>query len=184
MNASWMNKTTPGNATIIMNKTKGEFNKTIITPSGVTINIQKTNGTIQITVNSTRIGNIIQIIKNREKRAFVFKLLKNKTLNQSIKKEIKEKIIHAMRNATIRKEIIQNKTLLKEIVHPKIKPIIETGIIKNTTIVKSGNSTLISMKVIVHKKIFGFFPVNMKEDILTNDTYYKVKKPWWAIFAI
>ena len=182
-NSSFINKTTKGNVTITMNKTENGFTRTITTPRGIIV-IQKTNGTIQITVNNTRIGNLIQVIKNKEKRAYIFHILHNTHLNSTIKREIRERIITAMRNSTLRKEILQNKTLLMEIIHPRVKPIIETGIIKNTTIIENGNSTMISMKVVVHKKLFGFIPVNIDENVITNDTYYKIKRPWWSIFAI
>ena len=190
MNSTIMNNTnhsiinnTKGNATVLINKTESGFTKNITTPNGI-ITVQKTNNSIQITINNTKIENIIQMIKNRGKRAIIIHLLKNENVNNSVKKQVREKIINAMKNSTLRKEILQNKTILKEIVHPRVKSIIDTGIIKNTTIIKNGNSTLISMKVVVHKKILGLFPVNIDEKVLTNDTYYKIKRPWWAIFAI
>ncbi len=167
----------------IQNQTQrhGEINKTIITPMG-SITIIKQNGTMSITINNTNIGKIINIIKNRENRTFIFRLLQSKNINKTLKKEIKIKILKSIKgNITLEREILMNKTILEQFVHPHIKPIVEKAVIKNVTII---NNSTIKMKIIVQKKIFGIFPVNMSEEIITNDTYYQEKKPWWSIFAI
>ncbi len=152
----------------------------------VTVNASK-NETVVIISHQTPHGTmnkILTMLRNKENRTYVFHMLMNKTVNEKTRIMVKKQIINMIKeNSEFRKQIIMNKTLLIQLI-PKYKQDVERGVVKNITVKTQGNQTEMEVKVIVHKKILGFIPVNIEEEIVTNEKTAKIKRPWWAIFAI
>ncbi len=162
-NGSMVIMPAPGNssANVSINKTE----------NGTMINISTKHHTTEITVTPEK---VINMIKNQENRSYIFKLLTNATVQNQTKEMIKN---------TIREQLMTNKSLLTQMI-PKYKEIIQKGEVKNVSVMNMGNQTKIVVKVQEEKKLFGFIPVTIDEEIIANQTNAEVKQPWWAIFAI
>lgn len=162
-NGSMVIMPAPGNysANVSINKTE----------NGTVINISTKHHTTEIVVTPEKVMNMI---KNEENRSYIFKLLTNATVQNQTKEMIKN---------TIREQLMTNKSLLTQMI-PKYKEIIQKGEVKNVSVMNMGNQTKIVVKVQEEKKLFGFIPVTVDEEIIANQTSAEIKQPWWAIFAI
>ncbi len=150
------------------------------------LNISQNETKIEKKVENKHINieTIMNMIREKENRKYVFYLLKNSTINNQTKIMIKKQIIlTAKESEQFRKQLISNKTLLIEFI-PKYKPLIEKAKVENITVEVKGNQTMMKIKIKEHKKLFGILPVEIPEEIITNETTAKLKRPWWSIFVI
>ena len=175
-----------GNMSVNMsvNETHGEHRAEVEvnhTENGTEVVVQKTITTKHGTVI---INKVIEMMRNRENRTFVFKMMNNNSIPTKERVMIRSMVLNMIKeNSTIRKELRFNKTMLMQFV-PKYKHVIEKAKVENVTVKEEGNSTVVIIKIREHKRLLGLIPVEVPEEIITNETTSEIKHPWWAIFAI
>ncbi len=122
---------------------------------------------------------IKEVATNRTMRRVMLRtILRDKQLRRLAIKEL-------IRNKDIKRELLQNKTLLAEILPPKLKTRLQKLRFVDINVTEQRNNTIYVARVVKTGRLLGLIPITITEDVEFNDTtVIAERKPWWSFLVL